>query len=352
MEPKKFWSLARWIAPLVILLGAIAIKSVNDGRAAESQSLPPLPVRVVAPERGDLARSLRLNATIESESMVTVLPLVSGILQELFVEQGQQVRKDEIIARIDSARYELQLKQAEAAYLSSKSSFERVEQLYRAGATTQQNYDQARAQYEAYASQYDLARLQLGYADVKSPVQGVVLVRHQSVGSIASPERPLVTIGDLAELVVRARIPERYYRLFQENRDTMAITVFGPDGEEYPARIRSISPFVSSETKNFEALVRVLGDLKSLRPGMFVTVSFTLAQWKGVFSLPYSILSGTDTLWYVEDGVARSLRFTPREGSDVRFIVPEEFARLSFIGEGFYFVRDGSPVKVLGTQAP
>lgn len=352
MDAKRIRRLARWLAPLAVLLGAIVLKAVNDGRSLEAQRLPPLPVRVVSPERGDLARTLRLNATIESESMVTVLPLVSGILQELFVEQGQQVRKDEIIARIDSARYELQLKQAEAAYLSSKSSFERVEQLYRAGATTQQNYDQAKAQYEAYASQYDLARLQLGYADVKSPVQGVVLIRHQSVGSIASPERPLVTIGDLAELVVRARIPERYYRLFQENRDTMAIAVYGPGGEEYPARIRSISPFVSPETKNFEALVRVLGDLKGLRPGMFVTVSFTLAEWKDVLSLPYSILSGADTLWYVEDGIARSLRFTPRDGSDTRFIVPEEFARKSFISEGFYFVRDGSPVKVLGTRAP
>jgi membrane fusion protein, multidrug efflux system len=348
----RIMKLARWLVPLAIIAGAAALKGLSDGREVEAASLPPLPVCVIVPERGDLARTLRLNAHIESESMVTVLPLVSGILQELFVEQGQQVQKDQIIARVDAARYELQLKQAEAAYFSSKSSYERVDQLYKAGATTQQNFDQAKAQYEAYASQYDLARLQLSYANVKSPVQGVVLVKHLSVGSIAAPERPLVTIGDLAELVVRARIPERYYRLFEENRELMAISVFGPDGDEYQARIKSISPFVSAETKNFEALVSVLGDVKGLRPGMFVSVSFKLAEWKDVLSLPYAALSGGDTLWYVENDQAYPLRFAPKDGSDTHFIVPEDYARTRFISEGFYFVREGSPVQVLGARAP
>ena len=73
--------LARWLVPLAVIAGAAAFKGISDGRTIEATSLPPLPVRVIAPARGDLARTLRLNAHIESESMVTVLPLVSGILQ-------------------------------------------------------------------------------------------------------------------------------------------------------------------------------------------------------------------------------------------------------------------------------
>lgn len=347
-----YMKFARWLIPIAVLGGAIAFKAVSSGTTKAAVELPPIPVRTAVPLRGDITRSLKLNAHIESENMITVLPLVSGILQDLFVDAGQAVKKGDIIARVDAARYELQLKQAEAAYLSAKSSFERVTQLFRAGATTQQNYDQTKAQYDAYASQYELARLQLGYANVTSPVDGVVLIKHLSVGSIASPERPLFTIGDLDDLVVRARIPERYYRLFTDAQAFMPILIAGPDGSVNAGRLKSVSPFVSSETKNFETTVAIEGNLRALRPGMFVTVTFELDRWTSVLSLPFAALAGGTTLWYVQDNVARSLSFIPEKASDQAFVVPEEWAGRQFIVEGYYFARDGSAVSVIGGGTP
>lgn len=339
--------LARWIIPLALIAGALAFKGAMDAKVAVPKESPPIPVRTMKPVRGDVVKELKLNAHVESESMVTVLPLVSGILQDLPVEVGQHVRKDQVIARIDSSRFSLQLQQAEAAYLSSKSTYERLEQLYRSGATTQQNYDQAKAQYDAYASQYELARLQLDYASVKSPVSGVVLVKHLTVGSIAAPERPLVTIGDLGNLVVKARIPERYYASFASSRASMPIRIEGPAGDRYAGSIISVAPFVSAETKNFEAVIAIEDGAETLRPGMFVSVAFELERWQNVASLPFSALSGS-SLWYVDAGVARQLPFTPDRQSDGSFVLPEEHADRDFIVEGQYFVRDGSPVNDLG----
>ncbi len=337
---------ARWLVPVALISGALAFKSFVDSKVAIAEEAPPIPVRTMKPVRGDLVRTLALNAHVESESMVTVLPLVSGILQELYVEVGEPVRKDQVIARIDASRFTLQLQQAEAAYLSAKSSYERIGQLYRSGATTQQNYDQAKAQYDAYASQYELARLQLDYASVKSPVNGVILVKHLSVGSIAAPERPLVTIGDLGNLVVRAKIPERHYRAFTAARTTMPISIVGPAGDRYRGAIISIAPFVSAETKNFETVIAIEGGSEALRPGMFVELEFELERWDGALSLPFSALSGS-TLWYLDGGVARSMQFTPAGQSGDDFLVPEEYADREFLVEGQYFVRDGSPVKSL-----
>jgi len=339
----------RWLVPLVIVVSAVGIRLVVTSRVDVPPEVPPIPVRTMKPEFGDLVKSLSLNAHVESETMVTVLPFVSGVLQELSVEIGQPVRKGQIVARIDSQRFALQLQQAEAAYLSAKSSYERLGQLYRANAATQQNYEQAKGQFDAYSSQYELARIQLDYATVTSPVDGVVLVKHMSAGSIAAPERPLVTIGDLDDLIVRARVPERYYEQFSSESDSMRILIRRAGGGEYTGHVRSVSPFVSAETKNFEVSVSIKGATGMLRPGMFVSLEFELARWPGVFSLPFEALSG-GKLWRVEAGKAVSEAFAPADSSDTHFAVPLAWSDREFIIEGQYFAREGSPVSIVAPR--
>lgn len=339
----------RWLIPLAVVAGAVGFRLIASARIEAPPEVPPIPVRIMRPEFGDLVKSLRLNAHVESETMVIVLPFVSGVLQEMAVEIGQPVSKGQLIARIDSQRFALQLQQAEAAYLSAKSSYERLGQLYRANAATQQSYEQAKGQYDAYSSQYELARIQLDYATVKSPVDGVVLVKHMSAGSIAAPERPLVTIGDLDDLIVRARVPERYYEQFSEDGDTMRIAVRRAGGGEYAGRVRSISPFISAETKNFEVSVSIDGATGVLRPGMFVSLEFELARWPGVYSLPFEALSG-GKVWRVEEGKAVSEDFIPAEASDTHFAVPVAWSGRDCIIEGQYFAREGSPVTIVARR--
>ncbi len=339
----------KWFLPLVVVAGAVTFRLVDSARMPAASEAAPIPVRTVRPAFGDLVRTLDLNAHVESETMVTVLPLVSGVLQEMLVDVGQSVKKGQLVARVDAQRYELQLQQAEAAYYSAKSSYERLGQLYRANAATQQSYEQAKGQYEAYQSQYELARIQLDYASVKSPVDGVVLVRHMSAGSLAAPERPLVTIGDLGDLVLRARVPERYYEAFISGKDSMRIDIRRTGGGGYRGTIRSISPFVSAETKNFEVVVAVGKGPEILRPGMFVSLEFELARWTGVYSLPFEALAG-GRLWWVEGGTANSEPVAPVETSDTAFAVSSVWADRDVIIEGQYFAREGSRVSVVASR--
>ncbi|MCX7023826.1 MAG: efflux RND transporter periplasmic adaptor subunit [Spirochaetes bacterium] len=341
-----------WLGLAAILAGAVALRAIASGRTREAAAAMVSLVRVAKAVFGPIVRELRLNAFVESDSMVTVLPLVSGILQELSVEAGEKVRKGQVIARIDASRFELQLTQAEAAWLSAKSTFERVEQLYKAGVTSQQNYDQAKGQYDAYRSQYDLAKLQIGYATVTSPVDGVVLVRHMSVGSIAAPESPLVTIGDLSRLVIRARVPERYYGEFSRKTSAVEVRIERSDGTVVPARLSSVAPYVSAENRTFEASCDLAGGLDSLRPGMSVVAVFILERRDGAWSLPFEVLVGGTAAWYVEadeagQDVARKIPLSPGFSNDSRFVIPAAEAQRSFIVEGQHFLRDGSRVRVV-----
>jgi len=132
---------------------------------------------------------------------------------------------------------------------------------------------------------------------------------------------------------------------------TTLIFVQTQDGTLYKGNVRTVSPFVSAESKNFEVSVSIQDKTHALRPGMFVSAVFVLKQWKQVHSLPFAALSGGDTLWYVEDDKARKMEYTPSEFSDTAFLIPPEFENRIFITEGQYFVFENSPVRIINKDS-
>lgn len=350
-EGKKRKSPLRFLPVLAVLVAAIVFRQWDAGREQEKAAALIPAVRTEQPQRRDLVELLKIKSHIEADNTVTVLPLVSGILQSVEVQAGDRVVKDQVLARIDPARYELQLSQAEASYLAAKSTFDRIEAMFRANASTQQNYDQARAQADAARSQWELAKLQLGYATLRSPVDGVLLRRNLNAGDFASPERPFAAIGDLSRLVAKAAVPESRYARFA--RGDVGISVEAGGGT-YTASLKSLAPYVSAETRTFEVVClvedRALDGRSSLRPGMTATVTFYLDEREGALSLPYASLGYERELWYVEDETARRIDAPALFSDGVYFEVPDSFAGKDFIVEGQHFLSEGQIVKPIGAE--
>ena len=321
----------------------------GDNLTQEETSADVTPVRVITAEYGSLDSTLRLNGYVQSDNLITIIPFVSGRLEELSVEVGETVTKGQPVARIDSRAFDLQLLQAEAAYLGAKSSYERLEQLFNSNAATRQSFDQAKSQYDAYKSQYELAQLQVSYTNISAPIDGTVLMIHANQGSIAAPELPVLTIGDLSNLIVNLSVPDKYYELFRTSPD-MKMRIFRPENQNaaVTAGIKTVSPIISPETRTFEVSCTLNGDLSGFRPGMFVYCVFNVDHAQDVYYLPHNALSSSGSLWYVEPetSTAEKFMFTSTFSNQSFFSIPEEISGYNFIIEGQSFLTPGQVVKI------
>ena len=241
----------------------ILILLVTNKKTVE-QKVETLPVVVIQkPVRQNLVESISISGYIEAKSMIPVVPFVSGTITEYPVSVGDYVEKNQLLAKIDDKPFRQQMIQAEAAYFAAKSTYDRVESLYKAGATTQQNYDTTRAQYDANKAQYDLAKLQLGYTEVCSPISGTVLVADQAVGDIGNQQSPVAIVADLNNLVVRLKVPEKYFDLFVSEKENLSVKITRPAEKNLfedavsPAIIENIAPYVSPQNKTFEVVCRL-----------------------------------------------------------------------------------------------
>jgi hypothetical protein len=111
----------------------------------------------------------------------------------------------------------------------------------------------------------------------------------------------------------------------------------------------SLAPYVSPENRSFLVEYRVPGGAeRSLRPGMFATVSFVLERRENVYYLPFKVLASGNRLWYAgEDGKAGYIEFTPEFFNDDYFQIPEELGNKTFIIEGQHFITPGQELRIL-----
>ena len=341
------------IALVVIALAFFAVAWFYSTREVETYTSPLTPVEVMKPEVRNIRESYTVTGYIEAEAMVPVVPFVSGTITEYYAENDMIVKKDQVLAVIDTEPYELQVKQAEAAYLAYEATFERVSALYEKGAATKQNYDEVKAQRDAGKAQYELSQLQLSYCYVDSPVDGTILMSSGAVGSIGTSDSPIAVIANLDNLIVNVTVPEKYYHKINSNKESLKINVVRSAGdEEYTttATLVSVSPYIDPTTKTFKVKVRLTGDVSLFRPGMMVSVEIIYNE-EDVLSLPQSIKKLDGSVYIVNedaDGNYRAgyLELPTLLEDDNFFQVDEKYRDVEFIYRGQTMVLDGEIVNV------
>ena len=320
--------------------------------AEKEDSLPA--VILEKPQNGTLVESVTISGYVEANAMIPVVPFVSGTITEYPARAGDFVEKDTLLAKIDDAPFRQQMLQAQAAYFAAKSTFDRLENLYKSGATTQQNYDSAKAQADASKAQYDLAKLQVDYTEVRAPVDGTILIADQAVGGIGNQSQPIAVLADLSNQVVRLKVPEKYFDLFTLERENLSVKVTRPAEKDMyedavtTATIENIAPYISPQSKNFVVVCHLDEPGDRFRPGMFVKVQVAYKTYENVpvISLKARKMDGS---FYVYDEETSTVKFV--EGQDfpldgTNFIVPEEYRNSYIVMDGQNFVFDGQKVRI------
>ena len=338
------------VAVIFVLL--IVLVTRKKPVAEKPEALPAVVLQ--KPVNGTLVESVIISGYVEANAMIPVVPFVSGTIIEYPARAGDFVEKDTLLAKIDDAPFRQQLIQAEAAYFAAKSTFDRLENLYKSGATTQQNYDSAKAQADASKAQYDLAQLQVDYTEVRAPVDGTILIADQAVGGVGTQTQPVAVLADLTNQVVRLKVPEKYFDLFNLERDSLTVKVTRPAEKDMyedavtTATIENIAPYVSPESKNFIVVCHLDEPADRFRPGMFVKVQVAYKTYENVplVSLKARKMDGS---FYVYDEATSTVKFVEASNLPVdenNFIVPEEYRNSYIVMDGQNFVFDGQKVRV------
>ena len=215
---------------------------------------------------------------------------VAGKLTQLRVKIGDKVNRGSLIASLDPTDLQLQLEQslaqqtsAKAQYLSTKSSFGRMEILYENNSISLNDYESAKAQYEnaeaqlnAGNKQVEAARNQVAYTRLTAPFTGVISSVMVKANELVASGTVVAVISSDEQLEVRVPVPEKLiYTLEKGQKVGVRFPVL--EGKSFRGIITEVS-FVADQSSTYPVIVRLEKASDQIRPGMPANVTLTAAD--------------------------------------------------------------------------
>ena len=279
--------------------------------------------------KGDIEAVVTTSGTVNPITKVEVGSQVSGKIAKLYVDYNSQVKEGQILGELDLLQFESRVKQNEANYSSSKASLEKAKvtlanlqrQYERALSlfekdlisfeekdTAEANYlgsktdlQSAEARLQQAASQLDQSKIDLGYAIIRSPIDGVVISRNMNVGQTvqASFTAPKIfeIANDLSKMQVECDVDEADVGKVKEGQ-RVRFTVDAFPENTFNGLVKQVrfSPTVTQNVVTYTTIVDAENPELKLRPGMTATVSIITGEAKAVLRVPNAALRFTPTL--------------------------------------------------------
>jgi membrane fusion protein (multidrug efflux system) len=309
------------------------------GRAAARQ-----PVQVVAVEarRQSVSETLPLVGALAANEMVEIKSETEGTVQEILFQEGQFVKKGDLLVKLDETKFAASLAQAEANLKLAQATFERNQRLLQDKLISQQEFDQSASAYTVSLRVVDWMRRQLEDALIHAPFDGVISARQISPGQVISKNSTLTWLVDLDPVKVEFNVPERFLSQLRVGQP-IQINVAAFPGSKFPGKVFFIAPYVDPEEHTALVKAEVPNPERALKPGMFANLDLTLTVREQAVVIPEAALSQM-----LEGNRANVLIVTETNTVDLRPV--QLGVRLAGHVEVLSGLRGGEKVIVEGTQ--
>ena len=326
----------------------------RPGMGAMARTGASIPVEVKTVDRGNIAATLLTYTSLEAERHVDVVSRTQGLVKTILVEEGDRVTEGQPLAQLDTDALELTLREREVNMNSLESNYKRSQELVEQELLSSQEFEQTKFQFEAAATQYESAKLQLAYATIRSPFSGIITERLVEVGNLVNANDVVFRTADLDPLLARIHVPEKDIAQVRPGQ-SVRINVEGSD-QTHTGRVSLISPIVDPESGTVKVTVEIRDRSGRLRPGMFSTVNLVIAIQENVLQVEKKALVAEAEGSYAflfQDGTAekRLLEIGIAEGDYVEVLSGLSDGD-SIITVGQEGLRNGAPVRIAGQIPP
>ncbi|MEA2077268.1 MAG: efflux RND transporter periplasmic adaptor subunit, partial [Candidatus Marinimicrobia bacterium] len=273
-----------------VLLPASNSENKND--------LTVIPVNVRSVEAGSILEKVQYLGDIEGDPSVVLYPKLTDNIIDILVENGDFVRKGDVLGYINDVMVRTSKNQAEAGYFSAQSQvvnvnveYERMRTLFNEKAISQSQWDQiitqrivAEAGLKQAKAGLEMATTQLGYAAITAPISGYISNMVYEPGDMTTPQKPFASIHQVKTVKIAVNVTESDLgNIKVGQRCEISVNAY-PD-EVFNGKIGNISPVINPMTRTAQIEIQANNTDLRLKPGMFARVAIITNERNNVLTI-------------------------------------------------------------------
>lgn len=312
-------------------------------------------------EESDFKHFLELQGNVTTKDLLMIYPEYSGVLTNVYVVEGQKVRKGEVLAKIDDGGLSQQLAQLKIQAELAKTTFERQQRLWDQKIGSEMQYLQAKSNYEAQNQAIAQLEQQVAKTIVRAPFSGTIDDVLTEQGSVVMPgQTELLRIINLDNMYIVTDVPEKYIANITRNKKVEV--EFPVLGKKIDSKVRQVGNFINPANRTFKVEVSVPNKDKSIKPNLTAKLRINDYSNQNALLIPQGIISenadGEQYIYIVTDKAGNDEAVAEKkiiqtgltQGDYIEVISGLE-AGNEIILEGARSVNDGQTVKIINQDS-
>ncbi len=331
------------------------ILSKLDVEISKKDTLKRLPVVTAYIVKDTLFKHfVELQGNVATDKNVLIYPEYQGMLTKVYVKEGQQVRKGELLAIIDDGGLGNQLAQLKTQYQLAQTTFERQSRLWKQQIGSEMQYLQAKSAMESTGSAVKQIKSQLARTKIKAPFSGVIDELVTKQGQIVTPGAvPLMRIINLNAMYVKANVPETYLNTVVKG---VPVNVTFPSiKKQVTGVVKTVSNYINPSNRTFDIQINVPNQEKKIKPNLIAKLEINDYNKNNAILIPSNVIQENaigDKFVYVIDK-SKATAIAVKRKIEIGFknqgyfeVVKGLSAGDVIVNEGALTLKDGTEIKI------
>ena len=304
---------------------------------------------------------IELQGNVKTKQNVLVYPEMPGILNKVYVKEGQKVKKDQILATIDDGGLSQQLLLLKSNEQLAKTTFERQKRLWDQQIGSEIQYLQAKTSYDSQKNATRQLKKQLDKFTIRAPFSGIIDDVFKEKGTVVAPGpgAEIFRIINLSNMYIETDVPESYISSIKKNK--MVEVNFPILERSYDSSIRQVGNFINPSNRTFKIEVGIPNIDGEIKPNLTAKLKLNDYSNLNAILIPQSIISensnGQQFIYVVKEDkenrqvyAERLVIETGKTDGDFIEVTKNLDANVEVILEGARSVNNGQVVKVINKK--
>lgn len=274
-----------------------------------------VPVSLTKIDQATRSESIVASGLVASSEEARLSFKIGGIIQKIYVTEGQKVSKGQLLASLNTTEIDAQVNQAKYGVEKSERDFKRVENMLKDTAATLEQMQNVTTALDIAKQNLQIAQFNRSYAQIISPIDGAVVKKMGNEGELTGPGTPIfyITSNRQGDWVVRVGVSDKdWARLKVGDKANVQLDAY--PSEAFSGSITKLAPAADPMNKLYEIEVRIAPKGKRLATGLFAKVELKPVQSRTYTVVPLEAIvegNGKEAFIYVLDETRKKVKRLP-----------------------------------------
>ena len=285
----------------ILISIAISVLSLVscDSKNAPKESEKAITVSVAQVETTNSARNYSYSGQIQIEERSRVSFLVGGIVDKLFYDEGDQVKKGTLLAHLSATDFANELELQQARLLEAEDTYNRFSTLYEKKSLPESDYVQSKARYLSMKAAVNISKKKMFDTRIHAPYNATIISKFVQNGTILEPGMPVYELANVDDMVALLNIPQNEIDNIKLN-NTIEIIIPSLNDKKIQAVVTAVIPVADKQTRTYSVKAKINNPESTVKDGMLVNANISTDESLEKITVPgNSVTISPDNQHYV-----------------------------------------------------